>query len=90
MKTDRARSERAHLQLLRRLLQPPPSVRRGIVLQELRVLLSSIVWLRSTCRFFFALAQGPEGCLWRAVALSDMGDAITRRELSLLLVHEPD
>jgi len=77
VKTARARLESAHLQLWRRLLQLPPSVHHAIVLRELRVLSPSHVWLRSTCRFWNALAQRPEGCLWRATALSDWADALT-------------
>ncbi len=38
----------------------------------------TLIWLRSACRFWNALAQGPESCLWRAVALSDWGDALAR------------
>ncbi len=32
-------------------------------------------WLRSACRFWDALAQVPVDSLWRAVALSDWGNA---------------
>jgi len=35
------------------------------------VLSPSHIWLRSACRFWNALAQRPDGCLWRAAALSD-------------------
>jgi len=77
-KQDRDHLQRAHVKLWRRLLQLPDSVASAIVLRELQVLSPAHIWLRSTCRFWTALALRPVGCLWRAVALSDWDDAIAR------------
>ena len=78
LKTARARVSQTWVELYKRLLELPDSVRKDLVLRELGVLSPDAVWLRITCRFWNALSSAPEGSLRRAVALSDCDDAVSR------------
>lgn len=67
-----------YLQYLRRLVQVRSSVAEAIVLRELGVRPLEELWWQRMVRWWNGLAEAPEGSLHRAVALSDLHDAIVR------------